>query len=423
MKRLQRLMKHNKNPIMENKEKLPWELVEEILSRVPPKPVVRFRTVCKRWNALFDDNTFINNHKLTFRFILLTKAKVYSVSLNPEIEVSELTLDIPGLNNQKPNDLVDCNGLLLCGTKEGAVVCNPWSGQNRCIKAEVSQTSLEFRGIGYDGNRIGKKIVYKTLAFYLNNIRSSTSAWRIHDLATDKWKRVLKEVKGETRPQNVFIMHSTRGVSLNGNLYWVAYCLSHPSLLLVVSFDFGSGKYLNFCGLPCVENDHSDALVLRVFRGDRFSLLKQCHVTKKIQIWVAKDKIDNGHSRDVKWMSFMEVSIPDLPYLVQTQSYHQPSYFIEDKWDGKSLVVCSCDVDGRAWIYVVGESKIISKTRLDSVVDLWPLHCTCFPSLVMVPGCQREHKEKKKKQNYVLIFLPLCFLFGCLGSLSCFLAK
>uniref|UniRef100_A0A0D3CLE4 F-box domain-containing protein n=1 Tax=Brassica oleracea var. oleracea TaxID=109376 RepID=A0A0D3CLE4_BRAOL len=318
---------------MENKEKLPWELVEEILSRVPPKPVVRFRTVCKRWNALFDDNTFINNHKLTFRFILLTKAKVYSVSLNPEIEVSELTLDIPGLNNQKPNDLVDCNGLLLCGTKEGAVVCNPWSGQNRCIKAEVSQTSLEFRGIGYDGNRIGKKIVYKTLAFYLNNIRSSTSAWRIHDLATDKWKRVLKEVKGETRPQNVFIMHSTRGVSLNGNLYWVAYCLSHPSLLLVVSFDFGSGKYLNFCGLPCVENDHSDALVLRVFRGDRFSLLKQCHVTKKIQIWVAKDKIDNGHSRDVKWMSFMEVSIPDLPYLVQTQSYHQPSYFIEDKWD------------------------------------------------------------------------------------------
>ena len=85
--------------------------------------------------------------------------------------------------------------------------------------------------------------------------------------------------------------------------------------------------------------------------------------------------------------------------------------------------MCSCDVDGRAWIYVVGESKIISKTRLDSVVDLWPLHCTCFPSLVMVPGCQREHKEKKKKQNYVLIFLSLCFLFGCLGSLSCFLAK
>ncbi|CAG7877946.1 unnamed protein product [Brassica rapa] len=414
-------MKHNKNPIMENKEKLPWELVEEILSRVPPKPLVRFRTVCKRWNTLFDDNTFINNHKMTFRFIVVTKSKVYSVSLNPEIEVSELTLDIPGLNNQKPNDLVDCNGLLLCGMKEGAVVCNPWSGQIRCIKAEVSQSSLEYRGLGYDGNRIGKKIVYETLAFYLNTI-SSTTAWRIDDLGTDTWKQVLKEVKDETPPQNLFYMHSTRGVSLNGNLFWVAYYQSHRSLLLVVSFDFGSGKYFNFCGLPCVENDHSDALVLRVFRGDRFSLLKQCHVTKKIQIWVAKDKIDNGHSRDVKWMTFMEVSIPDLPYLVQKQSYPQPSYFIDDKRD-KRLVVCSCDVNGRAWIYVVGESKLISKTRLDSVVDPWPLHCTCFPSLVMVHGCPREDKEKKKKkQNYVLIFLSLCFLFGCLGSLSCFLA-
>lgn len=417
MKRLQRLMKHNKNPIMENKEKLPWELVEDILSRVPPKPLVRFRTVCKRWNTLFDDNTFINNHKMTFRFIVVTKSKVYSVSLNPEIEVSELTLDIPGLNNQKPNDLVDCNGLLLCGMKEGAVVCNPWSGQIRCIKAEVSQSSLEYRGLGYDGNRIGKKIVYETLAFYLNTI-SSTTAWRIDDLGTDTWKQVLKEVKDETSPQNLFYMHSTRGVSLNGNLFWVAYYQSHRSLLLVVSFDFGSGKYFNFCGLPCVENDHSDALVLRVFRGDRFSLLKQCHVTKKIQIWVAKDKIDNGHSRDVKWMSFMEVSIPDLPYLVQKQSYPQPSYFIDDKRD-KRLVVCSCDVNGRAWIYVVGESKLISKTRLDFVVDPWPLHCTCFPSLVMVGGCPREDKEKKKKQNYV--FNISFLIFFCLVAFFFFL--
>ncbi|KAJ0263741.1 F-box domain-containing protein [Hirschfeldia incana] len=338
---MQRLMKHNKKPKMENKENLPWELVEEILSRVPPKPLARFRIVCKRWNSLFDDNTFINSHKMTFRFVLVTKSKVYSVSLNPEIEVRELTLDIPGLKDLKPNELVGCNGLLLCGKKEGAVVWNPWLGQNRCIKDEVSQLSLEFSGIGYDDNRIGKKIAYKALACYLSDIRT-TNVLRIHDLATDTWKEVLNDIKDKP-PEKLFSKHSTKGVSLNGTLYWVAYFQSHPSLVSVVRFDFSSGRYFKFCGLPCVENDHSDALVLRAFRGDRFSLLKQCHVTKKIQIWVAKDKIDNGYTADVRWMSFMEVSIPNLPHLVQTQSYPQPSYFIDDKRDGKRLVVCSCD--------------------------------------------------------------------------------
>ena len=121
-------------------------LLEDILSRVPPIPLVRFRTVCKRWNTLFGDKTFINNHKMsTFQFILVTKSKIYSVSLNPEIELRELSLDIPGLISQTPNDLADCNELLLFGMNKGAVVCNPW--------------------LGYDNNdRRTDKIVYKTLA-------------------------------------------------------------------------------------------------------------------------------------------------------------------------------------------------------------------------------------------------------------------
>ncbi|KAF8110142.1 hypothetical protein N665_0087s0023, partial [Sinapis alba] len=291
-----------------------------ILSCVPPRPLVRFKTVCKQWNTLFDDNTFINNHKMT---------------LNPEIEVLELTLDIPGLKDQKPNDLVDCNG---------------------CIQSDhVNQPSFKYLGIGYDHNTVYKKIVYKTLA------AGTTTVWiRIFDFDTDAWKD--EEAKHETTGgTNLIYLHSTRGVSLNGNFYYL-------------------------CNLPCAKKDHSDALVLNVFRGDRFSLLKQFHVTKKIQIWVAKDKIGVQSRKKVKWRSFMEVSIPNLPDLVQTQSYHQPSYFIDHKRGSKRLVVCSCDVDGRAWIYVVGENKLISKTRLDSAVDPWPLHCTCIPSLVMVPG-------------------------------------
>ena len=132
-------------------------------------------------------------------------------------------------------------------------------------------------------------------------------------------------------------------------------------------------------------------------------MLRQCHVTKKIKIWVTKNKIDNRYGGDVKWMSFMEVSIPNMPDLVQTKTYSQPSYFI----DGKRLVICSCDETGRAWIYVVEENKLISKTQLDSVVDPWPLHCTYFPSLVMVPGGQSEEAELQVNL-YFLRFLIFC---------------
>ena len=118
--------------------------------------------------------------------------------------------------------------------------------------------------------------------------------------------------------------------------------------------------------------------------GDRFSLLKQSHLTKKIQIWVTKNKIHKRGGRDVEWMNFMEVSIPNLPDLVQ------PSYFINDK----TLVVCSCDKDGQAWIYVVENNNLISKTKIDLVADnFWPSHCSFIPSLVSVPGVKKEEPE------------------------------
>lgn len=312
---------------MANKEKLPWDLVEEILSRVPPKPLVRFRIVCKRWNALFDDKAFINNHKSTFRFIFATKSKIYSVNLNPKIEVRELTLDIPGLESENPKSLMECSGLLLYGMGEGAVVWNPWLKQTKWIEPEVNQPSLHFSGIGYDNNSVADdEIVYKTLAIYRKDL-GDAGKWKIHDFASDEWEDQLQEAKRITqyRSSTLVNLHSKdSGVSLHGTLYWVTYYLNsndkadHDPLFFLMSFNFSSKRFLKICYLPCVENDHGDALVFRVFKGDRFSLLKQCHVTKKIEIWVTKNKIRKSGGEDVEWISFMEVSVPNLPDLVPT---------------------------------------------------------------------------------------------------------
>ncbi|KAH0880628.1 hypothetical protein HID58_068022, partial [Brassica napus] len=351
---------------VQDQEQLPWELVEEILTHVPPISLVRFRTVCIRWDDLFNDKTFIDNHKLTFRFILATKSKIYSVSIDPKIMVRELTLDVTGKESDIKH-LADCNEFLLCRKKKEAAVWNPWLKQSRWIKADVSQCSFEVDGIGYNNNNNNnnnnnkmraEERRYKTIIeSYLKN---HSIDWGSSRNECSSWKDLkLKARRGDKSLEDKVTTLFTRcGVSLHGNF---------------------ERFYTFFCDLPCGMNHPRNALVLRVFKGDRFSLLKQCYnKTKKIEIWVTKNKINVEDGDDVVWMNFRTLSIPNFPGL--------PSYFIDDK----RLVMCSCDETGHPWIYIVKENKLISKVKLNSVVDPWPVHCTYFPSLVPVPGSPRE---------------------------------
>ncbi|CAA7048457.1 unnamed protein product [Microthlaspi erraticum] len=377
---------------MTHEENLPWELTEEILSRVPPISLVRFRAVSKQWDALFDDKTFINNHKSTFRFILTTKSKIYSVSIDPKIVVRELTLGIQGLEYQVLKAIVECGEFLLCGMDNRSAVWNPWLNRTRWFKDEVGQPKLILEGIGYDSNIRAEGKMYNTIWY---RPRESSmlkhTEWTIHDCASDAWKDVMAEDEGRKLPT-----FSTSSVLLNGNLYWVVHVEGTDlASYFLNKFDFSKERFFRFCDLPCGMNHPRNALVLRVFKGDRFSLLTQCYVTKKIEVWVTKNKInDEEDGGDVVWISLMSFPILDLPSLV-LKRYSQPSYFIDDK----RLVVCSCDETGWAWIYVMGENKLISKTRIDSVVDKWPKHCTYFPSLVPIPRGQRAKRKSEESEE------------------------
>ncbi|KAH0879052.1 hypothetical protein HID58_066446, partial [Brassica napus] len=324
---------------MANKENLPWDLIVEILSHVPPKSLVRFRTVSKQWNTLINDKAFINNNKTTSQFFLATKSKIYGIRVNPKIET-------------------------------------------RWIEPESNHPLIKFYGIGYDyDNR------YKTLASYKKYWATKTS-WKTHDFSSDAWKdlhtMVMKSDSSTHQKGGSITFHTTCGLSLNGTWYRIASYDKAKYLFFLINFDFSIQAFYKFCDLPCEDNHHQDTLVIGAFKGDRFSLLKQSHLTKKIQIWLTTNKIHKKGGADVEWMNFMEVSAPNLPTLVQTRSYSQPSFFIDDK----RLVVCSCDETGRAWIYVVGNNNLIRKIKIDLVVDPWPLHCSFTPSLISVPRGQ-----------------------------------
>ncbi|XP_024015247.1 putative F-box protein At3g16210 [Eutrema salsugineum] len=47
---------------LEMRRELPFELVVEILARIPVKDLVRFRCVCKSWRSLMQDERFYRKH-------------------------------------------------------------------------------------------------------------------------------------------------------------------------------------------------------------------------------------------------------------------------------------------------------------------------------------------------------------------------
>ncbi|KAF3537853.1 hypothetical protein F2Q69_00020141 [Brassica cretica] len=191
-----------------------------------------------------------------------------------------------------------------------------------CYVAWIKEPQFGTRGLKkVDGSKpmlaanpqvdgIAEERRYKTIGSYGTDPYED-SWWEIHEFVSDTWNDHEFEPSQEDKQVTLL---TRSGVSLNGNLYWVGFNdNTDDPLYHLLNFDFLKKQFCDvFCYLPCGRNHPLDALVLSVFKGDGFSLLRQCHVTKKIEIWVTKNKINIEDGNDVVWMNFMTFSIPDF---------------------------------------------------------------------------------------------------------------
>ncbi|CAN7074524.1 unnamed protein product [Brassica oleracea var. botrytis] len=209
---------------------LPWELEEDILSRVPPQSLVRFRAVSKRWNSLFNNKSFINNHLFLSRpqFIFLTKSKMYSIDIiDQRINLRKLHSSCGDLNLQY-RTITTWDDLLFCKyppfySKMETALRNPWLRQANLIKLSVGK-DFNVAGLGYDNNRPQK--VHKLLLYF------PPQEVAIYECAS----HVLRYIN---TPYEVLIPGIDRRshVSLYGNLYWIASNLQ-TSQYVIQTFDF-----------------------------------------------------------------------------------------------------------------------------------------------------------------------------------------
>jgi hypothetical protein len=105
-------------------ELIPAKLVVEILCRLPPKSLMRFRCVCKSWNSVINDPSFISLHYLhSPSFLLLrlfrehaTKPFYCSLRLDDILKFTLFNRSPSPFPRDSSIDAV-CNGLICLGSQ------------------------------------------------------------------------------------------------------------------------------------------------------------------------------------------------------------------------------------------------------------------------------------------------------------------
>ncbi|XP_010513504.1 PREDICTED: putative F-box protein At1g58090 [Camelina sativa] len=364
---------------------LPPELEEEILVRVPPRSLVRFRSVCKGWNTLFNDKRFVDRNFACARpeILLKTLSHLYPISVDlnkddPTIKISDLCFDLRGRRYDLEGT---CDGyLLLSDSDNGALVRNPLFNQTEWIDPDKCPPYSSRQSMGYDGSNTKKS--YKIIGSY-EYIKTRTqkfdeviTKFAVFKFATNAWD-VTYHTSQRYREEEKIVDECNCTVSLNGNLYWTAYT---SKSYFIRMFDFSKEVVQTFCILP-FKGTHSNSHTrgLAIYKGDRLSVLQQCIGGREVKIWVTDKKIGNGD--DVVWINFMTISIPKFPMVCNNIS---SSYFVDNNVYGKTFFTCFLPQKPKqAWVYIV-RGDLCKKIKIDEVAYMQLKSCVYVPSLITI---------------------------------------
>ncbi|CAF2130102.1 putative F-box protein At3g22650 [Brassica napus] len=311
---------------------LPFELVEEILYRIPHGSLVRFKSICKQWYSLFNDKRFIYKH-----LDLSREQFIQLAHHNESVNLFNLETQAPSRFQGTPeiSRMIHCDGLLLCQCIEGdtskLVIWNPvlrrfyWIEPSR----HFERYSIVY-GFGYDNV---SRENYKIMRF---NVMKN-SGLEIYECKSKLWRSVDAALDSCVK---LWSPHY-QSLSMNGNMYWIAHRKKGnlETEIFVQSFDFTAETFKDIgCGVPfeteCTSLCRASTLVLSSFGGDRLSLLHQ-HKRENIELWTTNKVTDEV----VCWSKYLNVTGPDLPILHYAPYYNFPTYFIDHK---TSTIIAWC---------------------------------------------------------------------------------
>ncbi|EYU40595.1 hypothetical protein MIMGU_mgv1a022892mg [Erythranthe guttata] len=279
----------------DNTSYLSPEIIENILSRLPAKSLLRFKSVSKSWNTMIADPVFVQNHirqskhsnsdnLFLYQDAAFCSCTIYKLG-DQKIQTSQ-EIESPYISWY---ELCFCDGVILLtdGTYRRFVLWNPSTRTSRKLWHKYRCRYAAF-GLCRDPTTDDFKVVIVDKDYY-----------SVYSCRNKSWIACRNEYKIEHTGLSMCAGCNIGGVSVDGATYWVFRCRNS---IRIVYYDPRDDKF-EFLQKPedDVVNDNRWFYVVEL-RGRLCLYYNSIDDESTIQIWTKEKGID-GNS----WNKLMTV--------------------------------------------------------------------------------------------------------------------
>ncbi|XP_058723824.1 F-box/kelch-repeat protein At3g23880-like [Vicia villosa] len=229
---------------------LPFEIMIEILSRLPVKFLMQLRSVCKSWKSLISDPKFAKKHlrvSITRHHLLLTfpsrSSEIFVTayllsSVFTEVTATTTQLEYPLNNGNRIAQIVDsCHGILCFSIDQRLVLLwNPSIRKFMNLPDNPKQRdSYTIYGFGYTHLSDSYKVV--AVSNYCESDDTYKTEVKVLTLGTSAWRRIQDFRSG--------VHFYDSGKFVSGTVNWLTGRISSSSRV-IVSLDLEKESYQEF---------------------------------------------------------------------------------------------------------------------------------------------------------------------------------
>ncbi|KAM5580275.1 hypothetical protein ABKV19_009830 [Rosa sericea] len=305
-------------------------VIVEILSWLPAKSLLRFRCVCKAWQALISDPYFVRKHlsrintKINSSYSLLFMENssfrsidceaLFKCSGHDDGPVPSRELDFPVIDPRFEFEFIEiigyCNGficLLIDSDSLVFMLWNPCTRESKVLPEPPSELYLKFYGFGYDSTTDD----YKLIVGFSASSAGEYVAFAF-TLKTGSWRKL------QSLNQNFRVLWN--GCLVNETLHWVLNERDEFRRVIasrLVSFDLAEEKFHEIA-FPYFPNSVDRCNLVARVGNIRDSLILHCGPisTRPIsprsrldfRMWVMKE-----YGVEKSWNEVMKIPSEILP--------------------------------------------------------------------------------------------------------------
>ncbi|XP_045822964.1 F-box/kelch-repeat protein At3g23880-like [Trifolium pratense] len=208
---------------------LPFDLIPEILCKLPVKLLLQLRCICKSWNFLISDPNFIKKHfrqSTTHLVHILTYSENFLNSYTIDSVLTDqtaITSKLEFRNHRGVSFVGSCNGILCFLVKkdyENLITIQLWNPSIRKLKVlpPFEKPAFKMYGFGHDPVSDSYKVVVvlDVLDDRRNLVEKQINDVKVHTLGTNLWRNIQKL-------KFPFVIKPLRrsGIYVSGTINWL----------------------------------------------------------------------------------------------------------------------------------------------------------------------------------------------------------